>query len=189
MREQLKKRLERSRSRRKKWIRKRRAQWLVIFAIVIIGFCLPDPAVIPVQDATRDSWDSESFWYYPWGSSITHKGIDIFADHGTPVISDGYGIVTFVGTYKKGGKVALVLGPKWKMHYYAHMSVQKVRVFQFLKPGDVIGAVGDTGNAKGKPPHLHYTVRSVFPYPWRYSSGPHGGRKMVYLDPGERYPE
>jgi len=174
MREQLKKRLQRSRSRRKRWKSKRRVPfWLIIF-VILLGYLIPDPAVIPVQNATRDNWDSESFWYYPWGTSITHKGIDIFSDHGTPVISDGYGIVTFVGTYAKGGKVVLVLGPKWKMHYYAHMSEQKVNTFQFLKPGDVIG--------------LHYTVRTIIPYPWRYARGPHGSKKMFYLDPGERYP-
>jgi len=183
MREQLKKRLSRSRKRRKKYKRKRRAQWILIAMVIVLGYCLPDPAVIPVEGATRQSWDPQSFWYYPWGTSVTHKGIDIFADHGTPVISDGYGLVTFVGTYLKGGKVALVLGPKWKMHYYAHMSDQQVHTFQFLKPGDRIGSVGDTGNAKGKPPHLHYSIRSVFPLPWRYAKGPHGSRKMVYLDP------
>ena len=187
MRESLKQRLNRSRLRRKKWNRRRKQQWLLIGLIIIFGYSLPDPATIPVEGATRANWDPNSFWFYPWGSSVTHKGIDIFSDHGTPVISDGYGLVTFVGTYSKGGKVALVLGPKWKMHYYAHMSDQNVRTFQLVKTGQVIGAVGDTGNAKGKPPHLHYTVRSVIPYPWRFSSGPHGSRKMVYLDPGERY--
>ena len=162
--------------------------WIMIACVVVIGFLLPDPAVIPVQGANRDSWDSQSFWYYPWGTSVTHKGIDIFADKGTPVVSDGYGVVTFVGTYSKGGKVALVLGPKWKMHYYAHMSEQSVGVFQFLKPGDDIGKVGDTGNAQGKSPHLHYSVRKIFPYPWRWARGPHGHKKMFYDDPGERYP-
>lgn len=187
MREQIKQRLLKARLRRKKWSRRRKVQWTVIFLIVILGFCLPDPAVIPVQGASRDNWDPDSFWYYPWGRSITHKGIDIFSEHGTPIISDGYGVVTFVGTYSKGGKVILVLGPKWTMHYYAHLSEQNVRPFQIIRTGQKIGAVGITGNAKNTPPHLHYTVRSVFPYPWRYAKGPHGSRKMFYFDPGERY--
>lgn len=187
MREQLKQRLARSRKRRNKYKRRKRAMWLFISLIVILGYCLPDPAVIPVQNATHENWDPDSFWYYPWGTSVTHKGIDIFSEEGTPVISDGYGLVTFVGTYSKGGKVALVLGPKWKMHYYAHMSEQSVRAFQIVKTGDEIGKVGDTGNAAGKPPHLHYSVRNVLPYPWRWAKGPHGHKRMFYDDPGERY--
>jgi len=188
MRENIKRRLARSKRRRTKNKRRKRMLWLIVAWVVVLGYLLPDPAVIPVQSATRESWDPESFWYYPWGTSVTHKGIDIFADKGTPVISDGYGIVTFVGTYSKGGKVALVLGPKWKMHYYAHLNSHSVRTFQIVQTGDKIGTVGDTGNAKGKPPHLHYSVRNVLPYPWRWVSGPHGHKRMFYDDPGERYP-
>ena len=188
MREQLKQRLARSKQRRNKFKRRKRLTWLAVGLIFILGYCLPDPAMIPVQGASRENWDPQSFWYYPWGDSVTHKGIDIFAAEGTPVISDGYGMVTFVGNYTKGGKVALVLGPKWKLHYYAHMSSQSVHTFQLLQPGDQIGTVGDTGNAAGKPPHLHYSVRNVFPYPWRWTSGPHGYQRMFYDDPGARYP-
>ena len=189
MREQLKKRLARSNRRRSQYKKRKRNLWIAIGLFIFLGFLLPDPATIPVEGATRGNWDPKSFWYHPWGDSVTHKGIDIFAEKGTPVISDGYGIVTFVGNYRKGGKVALVLGPKWKLHYYAHMDSQSVRTFQLLKTGDRIGTVGDTGNAVGKPPHLHYTVRNVFPYPWRWSNGPHGHKKMFYEDPGMRYPK
>jgi len=49
--------------------------------------------------------------------------------------------------------------------------------------GRVIGQVGDTGNARGKPPHLHYTVLSAVPYVWRADGSSQGWRKMFYLDP------
>jgi hypothetical protein len=45
--------------------------------------------------------------------------------------------------------------------------------------------VGDTGNARGKPPHQHYAVLSVIPYPWRIDGATQGWKKMFYLDPGE----
>ena len=34
-------------------------------------------------------------------------------------------------------------------------------------PGSPLGTVGDSGNARGKPPHLHYAILSLLPYPWR----------------------
>ena len=39
------------------------------------------------------------------------------------------------------------------------------------------------GNAAGKPTHLHYAIMSLVPYPWQASNGPHGWRKMRYMDP------
>jgi hypothetical protein len=48
-----------------------------------------------------------------------------------------------------------------------------------------LGAVGDTGNARGKPPHLHYAVVTMIPYPWRADDSTQGYRKAFYLDPFE----
>ena len=51
-------------------------------------------------------------------------------------------------------------------------------------PEKVLGTVGDTGNAKGKPPHLHYAITTPFPYWWlRDSEAVQGNRKMFHLDP------
>ena len=41
--------------------------------------------IIPVKGATINDWNSESFWHYPWGKSVVHHGIDIFAKKGTSV--------------------------------------------------------------------------------------------------------
>ena len=76
-------------------------KWFWVPLVIIgIGFLLPQNMIIPVKDATTNSWDDESFWAYPWGSSITHKGIDIFADKGTDIIASTYGIVVY--TYEGG---------------------------------------------------------------------------------------
>lgn len=116
--------------------------------------------IIPVKNATTKSGNEKSFWAYPWGTSITHKGIDIFAPNGTDVI------YTYEGG--KGGKSVMVLGPKWRFHYYAHLDEIKTFVFKPLKRGTVVGTFGDTGNAEGKPPLLHYVITSTFPYPKLY---------------------
>ena len=120
-----------------------------------------------------------------WGSSIYHKGIDIFKPKGTPVISSTQGIIIFTGTIRKGGNVILILGPHWKLHYYAHLDSIKRNKFSLVKTGQEIGTVGTTGNAMGKPPHLHYTVQTLIPYVWRWDGIRRG--RMWYLDPSEEF--
>ena len=84
-----------------------------------------------------------------------------------------------------GGKVIAVLGPKWRIHYYAHLSSIDTRFGALVSMGETIGAVGDTGNAAGKPPHLHYAVVTLIPYPWRWDGSTQGWKKMFFLDPGK----
>jgi peptidoglycan LD-endopeptidase LytH len=57
------------------------------------GLLLPEKLIIPVKGATKADWNSKSFWFSPWGKSGVHKGIDIFAKEGTPVISACSGLV------------------------------------------------------------------------------------------------
>lgn len=52
-----------------------------------------------------------------------------------------------------------IFAPRGDRHYYAHLdSVADIQTGQRVAPGDVLGAVGTTGNARGTPPHLHYGV-------------------------------
>lgn len=166
-----------------KKITTRRKILLVLFIVIVAGFLIPQHYSMPVEDANRRSYDQHSFWAYPWGTSVTHKGVDIFAKAGTNVYSATPGIVLYTGQITKGGNVVLVLGPKWRLHYYAHLKEIKTG---FLSPVDhekVIGTVGTTGNAQGKPPHLHYAIRTIFPYFWRMDNSIQGWKKMFYLDP------
>jgi murein DD-endopeptidase MepM/ murein hydrolase activator NlpD len=87
--------------------------------ILFLGFILPQSVLIPVKDASAKDWNHNSFWYYPWGKSITHKEIDIFAKERTPVISATNGIIFYRGTLGVGGKVIIVISSKWGLHYYA----------------------------------------------------------------------
>jgi murein DD-endopeptidase MepM/ murein hydrolase activator NlpD len=52
------------------------------------GFLVPEgQCKIPVVGAPSKDWNYKAFWYYPWGRSGVHKGIDIFAKEGTPVFA------------------------------------------------------------------------------------------------------
>lgn len=109
-----------------------------------------------------------------WGGARsegrTHEGIDIFAPRGTPIASTTQGVVSKVGDDRLGGQVVFIVGPGGVSHYYAHLEeYADIRVNDWVDAGDIIGYVGNSGNAKGTPPHVHYGVyingSAVNPYP------------------------
>jgi peptidoglycan LD-endopeptidase LytH len=156
---------------------------LIALLLIIAGFLLPASFKMPVKGATAKSYSQHSYWFYPWGKSITHKGVDIFAKKRTPVYSATYGIVLFTGKIRMGGNVVLMLGPKWRLHYYAHLDNINTSTCALVSENTKIGTVGATGNAAGKPPHLHYTMRTIIPYPWQIDKGIQGWKKMFYINP------
>ena len=158
----------------------KRRFFVVLF---ILGFIIPEPRFIPVQDATSRDWNAKTFWYEPWGTSGTHKGIDIFAPYNKPVIAATNQLILYRGEFYKGGKVILAIGPKWRLHYYAHLAEINKNVSLFTGAGIAIGTVGDSGNAKGKPPHLHYSILSLIPIPWLIDDSTQGFKKAIYLNP------
>lgn len=158
---------------------------LLVVVVLIWGFVLPGKLMIPVKGATKADWNPKSFWFSPWGKSGVHKGIDIFAKEGTPVIAACSGLVVFAESNKDGGNVISILGPKWHVHYYAHLKTSKVTMGKLVKLGAVLGTVGTTGNAVGKAPHLHYAIISQIPYLWRFRAEKYGFERMFFLNPHE----
>lgn len=163
--------------------RRKRKIALIVLAVITIGVIPPQKFVIPVEGATKNDYHPDSFWYYPWGKSVTHKGVDIFAKEGTNVCSSTTGLVLYAGTIEVGGNVVLVMGPKWRLHYYAHLKSIHTGTLSLVKRGEMIGTVGSSGNAAGKPSHLHYSIVTPIPYVWRIDSDRQGWKKMFYLNP------
>ena len=153
--------------------------------IIVIGRSSAQKFSMPVDGATSADYNSQSFWFYPWGKSVTHKGVDIFAKEGTPIRSSTSGLVIFCGQIKIGGNVVLILGPKWRLHYYAHLKDINTSIFSWANSVKIIGTVGTTGNAVGKTPHLHYAIVTPIPYLWRIDTDRQGWKKMFYLNPIE----
>jgi len=156
---------------------------IILISILIAGLLLPGDLSIPVENANSNDWHKNTFWYEPWGKSGVHKGIDIFAEKSTPVISSTHGIVIYSGEISMGGKIVVVLGGKWRIHYFAHLNEINTSTGSYLSQNEVLGTVGDTGNAKGKQPHLHYSIVSLIPYIWRIDSDTQGWKKMFFLNP------
>ena len=155
----------------------------VLMVIILVGLLVPQNLKMPVVGADNNSFNHETFWYEGWGTSIVHKGIDVFAKKGTNVHSATWGIVIATAEYGKGGKFVLVLGPKWRIHYYAHLDELRTKPLAIVTLDTEIGTVGNTGNAATTAAHLHYGMATMIPYPWRIDNAPLGWQKMFYLNP------
>lgn len=128
---------------------------------------------VPVQGVqTKNLTDT---WGASRSSGRLHEGIDILAPKGTKVFSTTNGLVADLRNNNLGGKVIWILGPNGSWHYYAHLDGHKrgLNVGDYIKKGDLIGYVGNTGNAKHTAPHLHYGIYlngkgrgAVNPYPY-----------------------
>ncbi|WP_352309408.1 M23 family metallopeptidase [Psychrobacter sp. W2-37-MNA-CIBAN-0211] len=121
------------------------------------------PSPLPDQRLT-DTWGAAR------SQGRSHEGIDIFAARGTPVQATTQGIVSKVGENTLGGRVVVVVGPGGAGHYYAHLEdYADIVPNDWVNAGDIIGYVGDSGNAKGTPTHVHYGIyingSAVNPYP------------------------
>ena len=158
----------------------------MLLLVLAGGLCLPEQLVIPVKGATKSDRNAKSFWFSPWGKSGVHKGIDIFAKEGAPVIAATPGLVVQSGFTPSGGNVVSILGPKWRIHYYAHLKSIKARNGEFVSQESEIGTVGCTGNAVGKQPHLHYAIITQIPYVWLYKAEKYGFERMFFLNPHEK---
>lgn len=88
-----------------------------------------------------------------------HEGIDIFGPKLTPVVASADGVVTRVGENNLGGLVVM-MRPNDKNYtlYYAHLDKQIAVEGQQVKTGDTLGLMGNTGNARTTPPHLHFGI-------------------------------
>ena len=112
-----------------------------------------------------------------WGAARSggrsHQGVDMIGQRGMPIYAVASGAVQFKPN-RLGGNAAWVSGNDGNRYYYAHMD-RYAGVSRAVNQGDVIGYVGDTGNARGTP-HLHFEVHpgggaATPPYAWVRDAG------------------
>lgn len=90
-----------------------------------------------------------------------HQGTDIFADFGTPIVASGPGKVTQRDNAPGAGGLEMwVAGDDGVNYYYAHLLAfaDAANVGRPVTAGTVLGYVGNTGDASGGPPHLHFEI-------------------------------
>lgn len=93
------------------------------------------------------------------GGSRDHHGVDIFAARHTPVLAPSNSSVTRVGEGDIGGRYVWLYDSKRSMYlYFAHLETREVERGDKISAGQLIGTVGNTGNARSTPPHLHFGI-------------------------------
>jgi murein DD-endopeptidase MepM/ murein hydrolase activator NlpD len=110
-------------------------------------------------------------WGAPRSGGRHHMGTDVFAPMGSPAYAVIDGVVRRESTSSNGGLQVYLRGSDGNEYFYAHMSRYVARVGQHVSTGEEIAKVGDTGNARGGPPHVHFEVHPgggapVNPYPY-----------------------
>jgi murein DD-endopeptidase MepM/ murein hydrolase activator NlpD len=130
------------------------------------GTALRMPVVGVQPYSLSNSWhDSRD------GGRRKHKGIDIFAPKGTGIVAVSDGVVSFIGEQPKGGLCLWLTTESGTSFYYAHLDRWAPGLYEGMevRSGDLLGYVGNTGNAKTTPAHLHFAVNDndemVNPYP------------------------
>lgn len=110
------------------------------------------------------------------GGARDHHGVDLFAPRGTPVVAIADGVVSVDETSRGGRVIWLREARLGRNLYYAHLNDWAVQSGDRVRVGDVIGYVGNTGNAITTPPHLHFGV---------YNRGPTDPQPYLYRDDPE----
>ncbi len=104
-----------------------------------------------------------SFWGNPRDAGArSHEGVDIGAKFRTPALAAADGIISRVNVNNLGGKVVFLRDEQTGDNlYYAHLDSQIAVQGQRVKIGDTLGLIGNTGNAKNTPPHLHFGIYTI----------------------------
>ncbi len=136
----------------------------------------PPPVVHPTPPSVKPQLTANGYVFPVYGPSsfsddfgvpradtIWHHGNDIFAPLGAPVLAVSDGTLFLVGWNTIGGNRLWVRDLQGNEFYYAHLSAYSplARDGAHVHAGDVIGFVGNTGDAEGTPTHLHFEIHPV----------------------------
>jgi murein DD-endopeptidase MepM/ murein hydrolase activator NlpD len=112
--------------------------------------------VFPIRGSTHFSDD----WLFPRPGGRYHEGIDLFAAYGTPVVAVADGTLFRVGYNGLGGWRLWLRDGAGTTFYYAHLSsfAPAAKEGASVSGGTVIAFVGDSGDARGTSPHVHFEI-------------------------------
>lgn len=130
---------------------------------------IPGGLVIPVQ-GVRQNQLVDTFTQSREGGMRRHDAIDIMAPIGTPVLAAAAGQLEKLFVSLRGGNTIYVRSNDQQLtYYYAHLDhyAPGLAEGQQITSGQVLGAVGYTGDANAAGPHLHFAINAMAPgEPW-----------------------
>ena len=97
-------------------------------------------------------------WGAPRSGGRRHKGVDVFAPYGSPAYAVTDGRITDIHAGGNGGKMVYLRGDDGNEYFYSHMSSYASKEGDRVRAGEIIAYVGDSGNARGGSPHVHFEV-------------------------------
>ncbi|MBD2295851.1 M23 family metallopeptidase [Anabaena sphaerica FACHB-251] len=100
------------------------------------------------------------------GKVFFHSGVDLVAPVGTPVEAIAPGIVVFAKDQASYGKLVIINHAGGLQTRYAQLETIQVTLGQNIKPGDILGTVGATGQPTSRETHLHFEIRANEPLGW-----------------------
>ena len=109
-------------------------------------------------------------WGFPRSGGRRHKGVDMFAARGTPVVAVVDGRIKF-SSNSLGGRSTHLYSDNGTVYYYTHLDAHPSGISsgQRVAKGTIVGYVGNSGNARYTSPHNHFEIRpngrAVNPYP------------------------
>ena len=154
---------------------------LILLVIIIAGF-LPATLHHACSGCHQNSYACQnSSWFHPLGKSITHKGVDISLLKKVHLyIRQRMDLVVYKGKYRKRRQCSASTWTHRRLHYYAHLDTH-YHWFIFTGNNQYINWHSRyTGNAAGKPSHLHLYHQYPLFHPWKID-GRQGWKKMFYL--------
>ncbi len=118
-----------------------------------------DDIVVPILLGVMVE-DLDDTWGDARANGRTHEGTDIFAPRGAFIVSPTDAVVTRIDYGDTGGRVVYTANPGGELFYYAHLEdyADGLNEGDELKKGDLIGYVGNSGNASAASTHLHFAI-------------------------------
>lgn len=119
----------------------------------------PAPVLVMPVDGLQVAQVANTFGA-PRAGNRGHEGQDLFAPRGTPIRAAAAGFVYRIDDLSLGGLSVTVVGDGGVRYFYTHLEgvYEELREGQRVEVGDPLGYVGNSGNAAGTPPHLHFGV-------------------------------
>ena len=139
--------------------------FLPIYLLISLYFLDKSYFICPIEYKNdiviRSDRRGDGFFAAERSGRRLHNGIDLFAEIGAPVLAARSGIIIVAKQSRGMGNYIIIRHPGNIITIYGHLSRIYVSQNNFVRQGDIIGAVGKTGNANLRDilPHLHFEVR------------------------------